>query len=83
MLPFKFTASKKYDAVLDLCVTTTTTMHVRTAKALFYVVMHEVYLFQHLSYFCCGNNFFRFCYPLCQLRALITEALRLQNCLGE
>ena len=30
-------------AVLDLCVTSTTTMHVRTAKALFYVIVHKVY----------------------------------------
>ena len=42
-LPFKFPASGKYDAILDSCVTTTTTMHVRAAKALFYVIMHKVY----------------------------------------
>ena len=42
-LPFKFPASGKYDAVLDSCVTTATTMHVRAAKALFYVIMHKVY----------------------------------------
>ena len=27
----------------DSCVTTTTTMHVQAAKALFYVIMHKVY----------------------------------------
>ena len=37
---FKFPASGKYDAVLDSFVTTTTTMHVRAAKALSYVILH-------------------------------------------
>ena len=38
----------KYNAImiLDSCVTTTTTMHVRAAKALFYVIMHKVYCIQ-------------------------------------
>ncbi|CAH3171485.1 unnamed protein product [Porites lobata] len=42
-LPFKFAASGKYNAILDSCMTTTTTMHVQAAKALFYVIMHKVY----------------------------------------
>ena len=32
LLPFKFPASGKYDAILDSFVTTTRTMHVRAAK---------------------------------------------------
>ena len=36
LLPFKFPASEKYDAILDSFVATTTTMHGRAAKALFY-----------------------------------------------
>ena len=44
LLPFKFPVSGKNDAILDSFVTTTATMHVRDAKALFYVIMHEVYL---------------------------------------
>ena len=43
LLPFKFPASGKYHAILDLFVTTTTTMYVRAAKALFDVIMHKVY----------------------------------------
>ena len=39
----KFSASGKYDAILDSFVTTTPTMHVRAAKALFDVIMHKVY----------------------------------------
>ena len=42
LLPFKFTVSEKYDAILDSFVTTTTTMHVRAAKALFDLIMHKV-----------------------------------------
>ena len=44
-LPFTLLASGEYDAILDSCVTTTTTMHVRAAKALFYVIMYKVYYF--------------------------------------
>ena len=43
LLPFKFPASGKYDAILNSFVTTTTTMHVQARKALFYVIMHKVY----------------------------------------
>ena len=43
LLSFKFPASGKYDAILDSFVTTTPTMHVRTAEALFYAIMHKVY----------------------------------------
>ena len=42
LLPFKFPASRKYDVTLDSYVTTTTIMHVRAAKTLFYVIMHTV-----------------------------------------
>jgi len=35
LLPFKFPASGKYEAILDSFVTTTTTMNVQTEKALF------------------------------------------------
>ena len=38
LLPFKFPASGKYNAILDSFVATTTTMHVRAAKVLFYVI---------------------------------------------
>ncbi|CAH3044979.1 unnamed protein product [Porites evermanni] len=31
-LPFKFPASGKYNAILDSCVTATTTMHVRSSR---------------------------------------------------
>ena len=47
LLPFKFPASGKYDAILDSFVTTTTTMHVRAAKVLFYVILHKVYWWAH------------------------------------
>ena len=40
LLPFKFPALGKYDAILDSFVTTTPTMHVRAAKAFFDVIMH-------------------------------------------
>ena len=43
LLPLKFSAPGKYDAILNSYVTTTTIMHVRPAKALFYVIMHKVY----------------------------------------
>ena len=43
LLPFKFSALGNYDAILDSFVTTTTTMYVRAAKALFNVNMHKVY----------------------------------------
>ena len=43
LLPFKIPAPRKYDAILNSCVTTTTIMHVRATKALFYVIMHKVY----------------------------------------
>ena len=43
LLPFKFPALGEYDAILDSFVTTTPTMHVRAAKALFDVIMHKVY----------------------------------------
>ena len=43
LLPFRSPASGKYDAILNSCGTTTSTMHVRAAKALLYVVMHKVY----------------------------------------
>ena len=43
LLPFKFPTLGKYDAILDSFVTTTPTMYVRTAKALFDVIMHKVY----------------------------------------
>ena len=43
LVPFKFPDSGKYDAILDSFVTTTTTMHVRVAKALFYVITYKVY----------------------------------------
>ena len=43
LLPFKFPASGKYDTILDLLATTTPTIHLRTAKALFDVIMHKVY----------------------------------------
>ena len=43
LLPFKFPASGKYDAILDSFVTTTTTMHVQAAKALFHVIIDKVY----------------------------------------
>ena len=43
LLPFKFPASGKYDAMLDSYVSTTPTMHVRAAKALFEIIMHKVY----------------------------------------
>ena len=43
LLPFKFACFGKYDAIFDSFVTTTTTMHVLAAKALFYVIMHKVY----------------------------------------
>ena len=39
-----FPLRRKSDAILNSCVTATTTMHVRAAKALFYVIMHKVYL---------------------------------------
>ena len=42
-LSFKFPASGKHDAILDSFLTTTTKMHVRVEKALFYVVIHKVY----------------------------------------
>ena len=45
LLPFKFPVSRKYDAILDSFVTTTPTMHVRAAKALFDDIMHKVYCF--------------------------------------
>ena len=44
LLPFKFLALRKYDAILDLFVTTIPTMHVQAAKALFDVIMHKIYL---------------------------------------
>ena len=43
LLPFRFPAPGKYDAVLDSFVTTTPTMHVLVAKELFDVIMHKVY----------------------------------------
>ena len=43
LLPLKFLASGKYDAILSSYVTTTTAMHIRPAKALFDVIMHKVY----------------------------------------
>ena len=43
LLPFRFPASGKYNAILDSFVTTTTTPHVRAAKALFDVITHKVY----------------------------------------
>ena len=42
LLPFKFPASGKYEAILDSFVTKTPTMHVRAAKELLDVVMHMV-----------------------------------------
>ena len=51
LLPFKFPASRKYDAILNSCVTTTTTMHVRAAKASLYVIMHNVYDITGRQYF--------------------------------
>ena len=50
LLPFKFPASGKYDAILDSFVTTTTTMQVQAAKALFYVIMHKVLWFKKLHF---------------------------------
>ena len=38
-----FQASGKYGVILDSFVTTTPTMHVRAAKALFDVIMHKLY----------------------------------------
>ena len=35
LLPFKIPASGNYDAILNSCVTTTTTKHIRAAKAIF------------------------------------------------
>ena len=43
LLSFKFPASGKDDAILDSFMTTTPTMHVRAAKALFDVIMYKVY----------------------------------------
>ena len=43
LLPFNFPTSGKYKGILDSLVTTTTTMHVWAAKALFYFIMHKVY----------------------------------------
>ena len=45
-LPFKFPASGIHDVILDSFVTTTPTMFVRAAKALFGVIMHSVYCAQ-------------------------------------
>ena len=38
IMPFKFPASGKYAAILNLYVTSTNIMHDRSAKALFYVI---------------------------------------------
>ena len=43
LLPYNFPASGKYDAILDSFVTTTPTMQVRSAKALFDVITQKVY----------------------------------------
>ena len=43
LLALKFPASGNYDAILDSLVTTTPTMHVRAAKALFDVIMNKIY----------------------------------------
>ena len=43
LLPFKFPASEKYDAILDSFVTTTPRRHVRAVKALFDFIMYKVY----------------------------------------
>ena len=43
LLRLKFAASGKYYALLDSFLTTTPTMHVQAAKALFAVIMHKVY----------------------------------------
>ena len=51
LLPFKFPASGKYNPILDSFVTTTPTMHVRAAKALFDVIMHKVYSGIILTFF--------------------------------
>ena len=42
LLLFKFPAFVKYGAILDSLMTTTHTMHIRAAKALFDVIMHKV-----------------------------------------
>ena len=51
LLPCKFPALEKYDTILNSCVTATTTMHVRAAKALFYVIMHKVYSNVYVFFF--------------------------------
>ena len=59
MLPFKFPASGKYDAILDSLVTTTTTMHVRAAKVMFDVIVHKVYCHwpeQSVWFWFCGTQ---------------------------
>ena len=38
LMPFKFLVSGKYEATLNSCVITTTTVHVQAAKALFYAL---------------------------------------------
>ena len=43
LLQFKFPTLGKYDAILDSFMTSTPTMHIRAAKALFDVIMHKVY----------------------------------------
>ena len=50
LLLFKFPASGKYDAIMNSYVTTTSTMHVRAAKALFYVIMPKVYYLKKVDY---------------------------------
>ena len=45
LLPFKFPTLGKY-VILDLFMTTTSTIHIRAAKALFGAIMHKVYSLQ-------------------------------------
>ena len=40
LLSFKFPSSGKYSAILNSCVTATTTMHTQAAKALIFIIVH-------------------------------------------
>ena len=61
LLPFKFPASGKYNAIFDLFVTATTTIHVRAAKELFDIILHEVY-FLKVQWHSMKVSFRNFCF---------------------